>query len=499
MASVNSSPPNPRYHAPPGVRPHLTGRRIMLSTAQGGLIWVDRQVLELWNTAQGHTLEEILQVFQPKDCTQIEVRAGLACLAQADLLRRADSPPLSSASAPPARERVSAILAGFNSRLWLEGCLASLSAQTCPPVEILFVDNGPEDGSADWLRHNYPQVRQIEIGGRGSLARALNTAIKAAQGDFLLLLNPDIRLQRDALTQMIAVAHGHPGCAAVAPKLRLLYAPSFLNGLGNLVGKFSWGADLGLGHLDLGQFDHWKQLPSACFAAVLIPGWAIQAVGPLDEGFPLYYEDSEWCYRARLFGFAIQAAPGALVEHAFGALPGEGAALKPGKLQQVTYGRLRWITRINGRSSFWVFLCAYLLEDLFRLAFYLIQCRWRLAQAVWRGWKDYLHSLSALLPQRRFLQARRQISDRQLFELQRGAPTPAVRAGYPQFTWDRIAGDYLAQICSAPSPAFPEIDPNCEIPVLKPLRRCVRIAKVEGMKALIYWLCRNLVWRLMQP
>jgi GT2 family glycosyltransferase len=471
----------------------------MLTTAQGWQVWIDRRVLELWTVAQGRTLEEVLQTFQPKDCTQTQMRAGLACLAQADLLRRTDPSPPTPVSAPPDCGRVSAILVGYNSRPWLEGCLASLASQSCPPDEILFADNGPQDGSADWLLRNYPQVRQIDLAGRGSLARALNTAVRAAQGDYLLLLNPDVCLQRDALAHMIAAARNHPDCAAVAPKLRLLSAPAFLNGLGNLVGKFSWGTDLGLGHLDLGQFDHWEKLPSACFAAALISSWAIQAVGTFDEGFPLYYEDSEWCYRARLLGFDIRAAPDALAEHAFGALPGERAALKPEKLQQVTYGRLRWITRINGRGYFWGFLCAYLAEDLIRLAFYLLQGKWRSVRAVWRGWRDYLRALSALLPQRRILQARRRITDRQLFELQRGAPVLAVRAGYPQLTWDRIVSDYLPLICTNPDLALPEIDPGCEIPTPGTLRRLVRIVKIEGVEALVYWIGRNLVWRLMQP
>lgn len=471
----------------------------MLTTPQGGLVWVDRLVLDLWKAAQGRTLEEVLQVFRPRHSTESQARAGLACLVQAGLLRRADDPtPGSSTPAPIVSEQVSAILVGFNSRAWLEDCLAALFAQTCPPYETIFVDNGPEDGSAAWLSERCPQVRQIRQTSRGSLARAINTGIGEARGDYLLLLNPDVRLEHDALAQMVAVARQHPRCAAVAPKLHLLFTPSFLNGLGNLVGGFSWGTDLGLGRLDLGQFDRREELPSACFAAALIPRGAIQAVGLLDEGFPLYYEDSEWCYRARLFGFTIQAAPAAKAGHAFGARPGEDAGLKPEKLRQVTYGRLRWITRINRTSRFWSFLLAYLLEDLGRLVIYLLSGKWRLARALASGWADYLRSLRELLPQRRAVQARRQISDRQLFELQRGAPAPAFRSGRPQLTWDRICSDYLPLMAHTRDHTLPEIGPGAKAPPQKALERLIRIVRTEGIAASIYWIGKNLAWRLMQ-
>lgn len=488
-----------RYLAPPGVRSRRSGRQVTLTTSQGGFVWIDRIVLELWKAAQGRTLDEILQDFKPPGASPDQVRAGLACLAESGLLRRdgCSSPDLRRADHDG--DRVSVILVGFNSLPWLDGCLEALAAQTCIPFEILFVDNGPQDGSAAWLAQNHPQVRQVKLDGCGSLARAINTGIQAARGDYYLLLNPDVKLHPVSLIQMLVIAQKHPLCAAVAPKLRLLFAPSFLNGLGNLVGRFSWGTDLGLGHLDLGQFDHWEELPSACFAAALIPAAAIQAVGPLDENFPLYYEDSEWCYRARLFGWNIQAAPQALADHAFGALPGQNAPMAPAKLQQVTHGRLRWITCINGTGHFWSFLLSYLVEDLLRLVLYLLAGKWLLARAILRGWDAYRRSLGEVLSRRRLIQARRRITYRQLFSLQREAPVPAMRGGYPQLTWDRICSEYLPLFHSGRTIRIPEIIHFSPVPPQRAWERIVRIGRIEGIGALIFWLARNLLWRLMQP
>ncbi len=131
--------------------------------------------------------------------------------------------------------------------------------QNYTPVEIIVVDNASIDGTADWMRENYPAVVLFELTKICSLAKALNMGIQNAAGEFIVLLNPDVKLDNDAIKQMVKVACENPSCAAVAAKLNLLWAPAFLNGLGNMVGAFAWGSDIGLGHLDLGQFDHWRE------------------------------------------------------------------------------------------------------------------------------------------------------------------------------------------------------------------------------------------------
>ncbi len=95
-------------------------------------------------------------------------------------------------------------------------------------------------------------------------------------GSTILLLNPDVQVEPDAVAHLVHKAASNPRCAAVAAKLRMLWTPAFLNGLGNQVGAISWGTDIGLGHLDLGQFAGWDEIPSACFAAALIPSRAVR-------------------------------------------------------------------------------------------------------------------------------------------------------------------------------------------------------------------------------
>jgi GT2 family glycosyltransferase len=497
-----------RYRIPAGVEPIYSNEQILLSTREGGRVLVDRMVLRLWQTADQHILPEILVEFGSSLANPLQIRAGLACLAEGDLIEREGYSRPQPASSSASDERVSVVIVSYNSQNWLDECLDSLQKQTLAPFEIIVVDNASQDDSAGWIEMNRTDVKLVRLEQPVSLARAINTGIASARGEAYLLLNPDIRLGTDTIAQMVQVAQKYPKCAAVAAKLRLLWAPHFLNGLGNLVGPISWGTDIGLGHLDMGQFDRWEALPSACFAATLIPAWAIKDLGGVDEQFPLYYEDSEWCYRARLLGYTIQAAPAALVYHAFsGRVPNEDReSLSPAKLRRVVFGRLNFITKINSPSHFWRFIFNYCLEDLARFSLATLRGRWNLAKAILHGWQDYFRSLPELRKRRQEIQPHRRLSDQALYQLQCNAPAPFIRRGIPQLSWDHICSHYARLIYAGETIELPELDglePNdyanarktCQIPVMD---RIERIWRNEGSGALLHRLGKGVQWRIMQ-
>jgi GT2 family glycosyltransferase len=92
-------------------------------------------------------------------------------------------------------------------------------------------------------------------------------------------------------------------------------------------------------------------------------------IGPADQGLPLYYEDIEWCYRAKVYGYNVRAAPKAVIYHAFGRRihTGEEADLTPQKLRNVVYGRLRFAARILSWFTFLRFLFGYWVADGIRM------------------------------------------------------------------------------------------------------------------------------------
>jgi len=511
--------PNPcAYTAPPSVQPGWIGRRPYLTTPQGGKIIVDRYVLGLWRFANQRNLAQALSWAEQQGLPRWAAASAVVCLVEAGLLSRRGeqvAPGIASEEeihTPELRqngELVSVVIVSYNSRDWLPACLSSLQAQTYSNLEIVLVDNGSSDGSLEWVREHYPETRCIRMTPAASLAHAINQGIQASAGAYYLILNPDVRLEPGAMAYMVAAARREARCAAVAAKLRFLWAPTFLNGLGNFVGALSWGTDSALGHLDLGQFDDWRELPSACFAAALIPAAAMRDVGWLDEGFPMYYEDSEWCYRARLLGYRVRAAPQAVVYHAFSSRePGEEqSGLGAVKLRNVVYGRLRFVVRLLGSATLARFLLSYALEDLANIIAALLRRRWAMAQAYAQAWGDFRKALPALRVERKLLQNQRRCGDRELFALQKQLPLTLIWRGLPLLTWDSICHYYAPWLMAQRTQDYPEFrEQEAEARVLNPgtasrplWRRLIEMQRAEGALAALHRFAKIIQWKLMQP
>jgi GT2 family glycosyltransferase len=448
------------YLLPDGVKAEKLENRPVITTPEGGKVVVDRELFELWEFAQGKNLEQILKQYPQQEAQEDYLRASLCCLSEANLLRRiTDSTCSKEEFHGSLGELISVIIVSHNSRTWLAECLPSIRDQTYGPLEAVVVDNASTDGSADWVETNYPESIVIRLEKLHAFSEAINIGVERAKGPFYLLLNPDVRLERDAVEQMMAVYREHENCAAVGAKLRLWWAPAFLNGLGNRVGPFSWGTDNGVGHLDLGQFDHWAEIPSACFAAAMISKSAWEAIGPVDEGFPMYYEDSEWSYRARLLGFKIYAAPRAVVYHAFGGRVPTGGEreLTPVKLRNVVYGRLRFTIKLLDQDLI-LFLRNYLIEDCLYLVRSLLTWKLTHFKMILTAWFRILKDLPGILAERRTLLSKRAISDQELFSLQKEMPITLTWRGLPELSRDVIRSQYLPVILEKRTRPMPEFD-----------------------------------------
>jgi GT2 family glycosyltransferase len=455
----------PSYSIPPGATAEVVRGRPVLVTPQGGKVAVDAMLQELWQFAHSRDLATVVRDL-PGNHGEPVVRAALACLAEAGLLERTVenlAPDFQEASSPsdelPEAPPVSVVIVGYNSRRWLAECLPSLQNQTHRALEILVVDNGSQDSTRTWLAEAFPQVRCSGWETPHSLAEALNHGVAQTAGEYLLLLNPDVKLAPDAIQHLVNKARQNPEAGAVAAKLKFWWLPAFINGLGNYVGRLSWGTDLGLGHLDLGQFDSWEKLPSGCFAALLIPRAAWEAVGTVDTGYPMYYEDTDWSYRARLANRPILAAPEAVVYHAFGgeanAYAEQGRSAQ--KTTHIVYGRLRFVRKIVA-SQRGKFLLPYLLEDSANLLRYTLRGEFEQARALVEGWRKYRRERQSIQTAAEAIQETRQISDRDLFGLQRDIPQALIWQGYPELTWDLVQNHYLALINSGKTRNLPEME-----------------------------------------
>jgi GT2 family glycosyltransferase len=221
----------------------------------------------------------------------------------------------------------------------LERCVSSVLESTGvgtarigedPPAvlaEIVLADNGSfhPAGVADAVanecdgRHGVA-VRAMGLGRNWGFAGGVNRAVTAAdaQSELVFLLNDDAVVEPACLHECARVlADEAEECLGVAPKMFLASFSHHLDAVGNAVNRAGEAFNIGIGQLDVGQYDRVERCFGPCHGAALLRRRAFDPtmVGQLDESYFLYYEDVDWNWRANLFGYHFVTAPAAQVEH----------------------------------------------------------------------------------------------------------------------------------------------------------------------------------------
>jgi GT2 family glycosyltransferase len=223
---------------------------------------------------------------------------------------------------------VSVVVVTYNALPWIERSLESVRGH-----DAVVVDNGSTDGTVEFVRERFPDVRLIEQDNRG-MGGGNNTGMRVASGRYFLLLNSDAWVVGDAIERLVEFADGHPDAAVVGPRLvnqdgslqrsvrgfptlwRLATEYLFFRKLAprtDVLNAFYGG---GFAHDEVCDVD-WLFGP-----CLLVRRDAADEVGLFDEDFFMFSEETDWCYRFRGAGWKVFFTPEAEVVHVGGASHG---------------------------------------------------------------------------------------------------------------------------------------------------------------------------------
>ena len=223
---------------------------------------------------------------------------------------------------------LSIIIVSFNARADLERCLASLHAAPPEvPHEIILVDNGSSDRSADEARR-WNDVRLIETGSNLGFACATNVGIRASAGANLLLLNSDTIVPPHAIDRLMEELQRHPDVAVVGPRLVDANGRAELS-FGRMMGPFNEVRQKILVHGQARRqafvssfVDHMtRQAHSPDWvsgACLLVRRSDAESVGLIDERYFMYTEDVDFCAAIRARGRRILFTPAVEIVHVRG-------------------------------------------------------------------------------------------------------------------------------------------------------------------------------------
>jgi GT2 family glycosyltransferase len=213
---------------------------------------------------------------------------------------------------------VTIIIVAWNQLEKTLACLDTVSALEYPHLRALLVDNGSEPPLAEFVgaRHSIIEVLQLprNLGFAGGYNAGLHRALEG-QSRYYLLLNNDTLLEPGMLAKLVDEIESDRDIGLVTAKIYYVTEPRRIWTVGANLNVFLDLKDGGKDQIDRGQWDAPRDIDFAPFAAILIRREVLEQVGMLDEGYFLYYEDMDYCRRARAAGWRLRLRPDALVFH----------------------------------------------------------------------------------------------------------------------------------------------------------------------------------------
>jgi N-acetylglucosaminyl-diphospho-decaprenol L-rhamnosyltransferase len=268
---------------------------------------------------------------------------------------------------------VSLIVVTYNSAPLLPDFFAALATTKYAPYEVLVVDNASQDGTPQVLANNYPAARLLANCENLGFGRACNQGARAARGELLVFLNPDVFVTPNWLASLARRSAEHPDAAIICPTT--LYP-----------GQPAPAASAPV-----------EESAAVPGCAMLMRRAAWQELGGFDERMFLYWEDTELCWRAWLLGWRVLVDLEALVYHERGGSGGGGQRWDAEQIKNGLYTYLK-LMRWRRALPFAVLLAGKTVAKLVLRHRLVLLAAWR-----W-NWQHLGQTLAA---RRELLRARR--------------------------------------------------------------------------------------------
>lgn len=205
------------------------------------------------------------------------------------------------------------IIPNYNGKHFLKKLLESLNNQNYS-FEVLVIDNASKDGSADYIKKNYPEFTLIENKENMGFAKAVNQGIKASNLEYVFLLNNDVELEGESIPNLIKCIKKDENIFAVSSKMIQYNDQSKMDDAGDEYTILGWTRRVGYGKSP-DEYARKKEIFSVCAGAAVYRRSILEKIGYFDENFFAYMEDVDISYRARINGYKCIYCPDAVVYH----------------------------------------------------------------------------------------------------------------------------------------------------------------------------------------
>ncbi len=213
------------------------------------------------------------------------------------------------------------VIPNWNGMAYLEGCLTSLENQSMRRFRVIMIDNGSTDGSVEYVREHFPDVRIRAFHSNTGFCRAVNEGIALAETPYVILLNNDTVCDEHFVEKLCEAMDRQPEAFSCAARMMQLKEPGLIDDAGDFYCALGWAFADGHGLAAEKRMKR-RRIFAACAGAAIYRRDLLEKLGLFDERQFAYLEDIDIGWRALRSGYSNWYEPEAVVFHAGSATTG---------------------------------------------------------------------------------------------------------------------------------------------------------------------------------
>ena len=262
---------------------------------------------------------------------------------------------------------ISIIILNYNAGSLLLDCVDSVFKSNYNNLEVIVVDNISKDNSHKVCKEKFQNIVLIENEKNLGYCGGNNIGIERADGEFLVILNPDVIVESDWLNQLLCAFRRY-GDGIYQPKILASTDHNIIISAGNMIQLFGFGFSRGKGEKDVGQYEKDEEVGYASGTCLFSSSDIFRKIGNFDTFLFAYHDDLDLCWRGKLYGIKSFYIHKSIIYH-----PLEGYSFKWNsfKFFLMERNRLYCLKKNYSRKTIFKMLPSLILVDIAITLFYL--------------------------------------------------------------------------------------------------------------------------------
>lgn len=334
---------------------------------------------------------------------------------------------------------VSIIVVNYNGKHYLEECFNSIYDSDYPSdkLELILVDNASKDGSYEYVKKIFPNVRILQLDKNYGFCKPNNEGVKIARGKYVVLLNNDTVVDKKWLSELVKGVLNDKDVISCASKIFFHGRKNFINAAGGKIAINGGGFYNGYGDKDCEKYNNFEYTGFGCGAGVLVKKDFFEKIGGFDEDYFASCEENELGWKSWLFGYKVLYVPTAVMYHKLSGTFGSKSGFQPIKVYLITRNRLYNILKNFEFTNVLKGFLVSIIFDTYRAILHLLYGNFAATKSIIKAYTDFMRNFRKMIGKRKIIQENRKRSDKELYELGVIATLKECVVKEMEFVWSK--------------------------------------------------------------